>query len=113
MAKKSNSEGDRNSSAVRTDERPDSKEGNVQAPEIICTVVRPGRMGKSRAIQQYLRRCGQSSADEGGVPPVPRFPMALVVDNCPHFHQSVERMWRAFVEQDFTVWHRSGKHGKR
>jgi hypothetical protein len=113
MAKKSNSEGDGNSSAVRTDERPDSKEGNVQAPEIICTVVRPGRMGKSRAIQQYLRRCGQSSADEGGVPPVPRFPMALVVDNCPHFHQSVERMWRAFVEQDFTVWHRSGKHGKR
>jgi hypothetical protein len=78
MAKKSNSKGDRHSRAVRTDQRPDSKEGNVQAPEIICTVGGPSRMGKSRAIQQ-----------------------------------SVERMWRGLVEQDFTVRHRSGKHGKR
>lgn len=76
MAKKSNSKGDRHSSAVRTDQRPDSKEGNVQAPEIICTVVGPGRMGKSRAIQQYLRRCGQSSADEGEFPyQVSRWPL--------------------------------------
>lgn len=111
MAKKSNSKGGRHSSAVRTDQRPDSKEGNVQVAEIIYTIVGPVRMGKSRAIQKYLRRCGQSSVD--GEVPVPSFPMALLVDNCPHFHQSVERMWRALVEQDFSVRCGSGKHGKR